>query len=169
MQQPVFGGPERDLPLAGADPMAGVVQLQALDLDDVSAAPAGADAAQHRLDAREQLARRKRLGDVVVGAALETAHFVLLLGARGQHDDRDLLGVLGALQGAGELQAAHVRQHPIDQHQVRPHVDDPGARLAAILGLTHIVAGAAQPERDHVANAFFVFDDEDALGRHVLC
>ena len=142
MQQPVFGGAERDLALARADPMTGVIELQALDLHHVGRARRRGSP-QHRLDAGQQLARRERLGDVVVGAALEAADLVLLLGSGGEHDDRNLLRVLRALQRAGQLEAAHVGQHPIDQHQIGPRVGDAGARLAAILGLVHVVAGAA--------------------------
>ena len=46
--------------------------------------------AQHRLDARLQLARRERLGDVVVDPGLEARDLVRLVGARGHHDDRQL-------------------------------------------------------------------------------
>ena len=167
MQQPVLGGPQGDFAVAGADPVAGVVEFQTLHLHHVGGAR-GRGAAQHRLDAREQLARRKWLGDVVIGAAFEAADLVLLLGSGGEHDDRDLLGVLGALQRPRELQAAHVRQHPIDQHQIRPAVDDARARLAAILRLPDFVSGAPQSEGDHVADGLFVFDHEDAFGGHVI-
>ena len=45
-------------------------------------------AAQHRADARQQFLRRKGLGQVVVGAAIQAGQLVALFGARGQHDDR---------------------------------------------------------------------------------
>ena len=45
---------------------------------------------QHRLDPRLQLARGERLGDVVVDPGLEARDLVGLVGARGQHDDRQL-------------------------------------------------------------------------------
>ena len=46
--------------------------------------------AQHRADARRQLAQAERLGDVVVGAVLETGDPVVFARARGQHDDRHM-------------------------------------------------------------------------------
>ena len=49
-----------------------------------------ARAAQDRLDARQQLARAERLGQVVVGAHLQADDAVGLLAARGEHDHRDL-------------------------------------------------------------------------------
>ena len=45
-------------------------------------------------------------------------------------------------------------------------VGDARARRRAVLGLAHVEAGAAQPERDHVADRLLVFDDQDLLARH---
>ena len=45
---------------------------------------------QRDAHAREQLAHRERLGDVVVGAGVERADLVLVLAARGEHHDRHL-------------------------------------------------------------------------------
>jgi hypothetical protein len=50
---------------------------------------------QHGPHAREQLARRVRLRDVVVGAELETHDDVDLGVLRGEHDDRDVLASSG--------------------------------------------------------------------------
>ena len=47
-------------------------------------------AAQHRLDAPEELAWVEGLGDIVVGAELEPDDAVDVLAARRQHDDRQL-------------------------------------------------------------------------------
>jgi hypothetical protein len=167
VQQAVLGGSQGNFALARAHAVTRIVELQTLDFDDVRAAR-GRRAPQNRLNAGEQLARRERLRDVVIRAALETADLVLLLGASGQHDHRDFLGIFGALQGARQLEPAHIRQHPIDEHQVGPHVDDPLARLAAVLGLAYVIPGAPQAEGNHVPNGLFVFDDEDALGGHLL-
>ena len=166
MQQAVLRGPQGDFAFAGTDPVARIVELEAVGLHDVGG-PRRRGAAQHGLDACQQFPRGKRLGNVVVGAALEAAHLVLFLGASREHDDRDLFGILGALQGSGQLQSAHIRQHPVDQHQIRPHVDDSRPGLAAVFRLPDFIAGAPQAEGDHVANRFFVFDYEDALGCHV--
>ncbi len=45
-------------------------------------------AAKHRLDAGQQLPGRVGLGDVVVGADLQSDHFVHFAVLRGQHDHR---------------------------------------------------------------------------------
>ena len=52
--------------------------------------------AQHRLQARDELARAERLGHVVVGAGLERAHLLVLLADRGEHDDRHLASTRAA-------------------------------------------------------------------------
>ena len=49
----------------------------------------GRGAPQHRRDPRDELARRERLGEVVVGAELEAEHAIGLLAARRQEHDRD--------------------------------------------------------------------------------
>ena len=125
-----------------------------------AAAPRAARAPQQRLDARHQLGDRERLGHVVVGAAAEALEHVVLGAARGQHEDR-LLGPLGA-QLAADVEAAHARQHHVEQHQrvaarraprrspSSPDVDA-GRRVAVV--------------REHVAEAGadrrLVLDDED--------
>src|ERR1700692_2816359 len=69
-----------------------------------SGAPAGAARRSTALVGGQQFARREGLGNVVIGPALEAAHLVLLLGARGEHDDRNLFRVLGAFQRSRELE-----------------------------------------------------------------
>ena len=72
-------------------------------------------AAGHGADARHQFAEAERLGDVVVGAQLETEHAIELLGASGEHDD----GCLGAgSQVAAHVAAVHVGQAEVEQHHV---------------------------------------------------
>src|SRR5678815_5132917 len=51
-------------------------------------------AAEDRVDPRDQLGDRERLGDVVVGAGVEAADLVALLRLGGQDDDRDGLVAL---------------------------------------------------------------------------
>ena len=70
-------------------------------------------------DARDQLVRAERLGDVVVGAELEPDDAVGFLGARRQHDDRHCgRGRIGA-QRVADLEAVDARQHQVE-HQRDP-------------------------------------------------
>ena len=76
---------------------------------------AGLGPAQHRAQPGQQLARRERLGDVVVGAQLEPHDAIGLVPARGQHDD----GHLALLADApADLQPVHARHHDVQQDGV---------------------------------------------------
>ncbi len=76
-----------------------------------------------RLDPRDELARRERLGHVVVGADLQPDDAVDLIGPRGQHQDRQLAPL--APQRAHDLEAVDHRQAEVEDQQVGP-----GARRA---------------------------------------
>jgi hypothetical protein len=69
LEQPVLGGPERDLVRLDTHLMACRVQLEVADVDDL--AFRDGRASQRGADACEQLALRERLNDVVVCAAVE--------------------------------------------------------------------------------------------------
>jgi len=165
LQQTILGWPERHCLVACRHPMARGIERQATRLDR-SAAARRRRPPQHGVDPRQQFARAERLRDVVVGTSLETRDLVVLIGPRGEHDHRQVLSVLVALDRAGEFEAALVRQHPVDQHQVRAMVGNTGAGARAVLGLAHVEASATQPEGDHVANGFLVLDDQYLLAGH---
>ena len=74
-----------------------------------------ADAAHVGADPGEQLARRERLGDVVVGADLEAEHAIGFLAARGHHDDRH---VAAPAQLAAHLDAIAAGQHQVEHDAV---------------------------------------------------
>jgi hypothetical protein len=124
--------------------------------------------AQDRLYASKQLARAERLRDVIVRPPFQAGHLVLLLGARSQEDDREILRLLVALDRAGQFQTALVGQHPVNEEQVWSRVGDLGAGFLAVFGFPDQVAGATKAKRNHVAYGLFVFDDQDVLARHVL-
>ena len=65
-----------------------------------------ADAPQQGPDASGELLRRERLGEVVVGACLETGDDVVGVVAGGDHDDRY---VTVTAQGAAQLEAVDAR------------------------------------------------------------
>jgi hypothetical protein len=59
-------------------------------------------AAQHRLDAGQQLVDLERLDEVVVGAALEAEHALVELAAGREHDDRGDRAEAAQLAAHGE-------------------------------------------------------------------
>ena len=120
----------------------------------------GSGAAQQGAHARDELARRKGLRDVVVGAQLETEHAVQLLAARREHEDGDARALA---QPAQEVQARGARQHHVEQDQVGraggtlEHVP----HLAAVPRGGHEHRRIAQQPRDEAAHLAVVLDDED--------
>ena len=138
--------------------MARLIQGEAIEFDHLVDAIDGR-ATQHRIDAGEELARGERLRDVVVGAAFEAGDLVALLGPGREHDHGELAGLTVALQRAGELEATHVREHPVDEHQVGALVGQRSPCRAAILGLADLKAGTLQTERDHFAYRALVLND----------
>ena len=118
LEQPVLGRTERHGAFADHDAVPGAIQRRAHRSARVSVSSVAAAAAQHRIDARDQLARGERLGHVVVGATIEAGDLVGLLGPGRQHDDRQVARLALALERTGQFQAAVVRQHPVDQDQV---------------------------------------------------
>ena len=118
--------------------------------------------AQHRLHPQHQLARRERLGHVVVGAELQAEHPVGLLAERGQHDDRQRPG-----------RAARSRRHtssPSMPGSIRSSTTrsggcrvDRGQRRRPVGGQRHLEAGPLQVAAHDVAHGRVVVDDQYAL------
>ena len=77
----------------------------------------GRTAAQHALDPRQQLARLKGFGDVVVGTGLQSDDAVHRIGGRGHHDDADSAAAFAQPTRQGE--AVLTRQVDVAQDQRR--------------------------------------------------
>jgi len=80
MQQPEFGRPQLQRLAIAGHAVAGRIEMQAGNLDDVIRGLRRTPP-QQRLDAGIEFARRKRFGDVVIGTGFEPGELVLLLGA----------------------------------------------------------------------------------------
>ena len=118
-------------------------------------------AAEQGPDARHQLARAERLGDVVVGPQLEADDAVRLLGAGREHDDGQRAGLGGAAQRAADLEAVDAGQHEIEDHQVRHARPDRLERLAAVAeGVGH-VPRPRQVALEQFGDVSVVFDNQD--------
>ena len=82
-----------------------------------SSSACGIDSAQHGAHACDQLARRERLGHVVVGAELEAGNAIDLLVPRGEDDDRQARLLADR---AAQVESVRVRQLQIEDRQ--PHL-----------------------------------------------
>src|ERR1700730_313272 len=69
-------------------------------------------ASQYGLDASEQFADGKRLGDVVIGAELKPDDLIHFLTASGEHDDRNRRPL--GLELLAHIEPAHARHHHIE-------------------------------------------------------
>ena len=122
-----------------------------------------AAAAKDYVDARHQLTRAERLGNIVVAAHLQTQHTVDLLVARGEEEDRH---VRGAADLPADLEAIHLRHADIEHDERRLHPLELLQRGGAVIGGMDLHAGLLQREADHFADMRIVVGNEDAV-RHV--
>jgi hypothetical protein len=138
----------------------GRVQAQRPDLQDGGAlrqAPAG-----ERPQPREQLGEGERLGQVVVGAAVQAGDPVVDAVARGQHEDRRPHA--GLPQLPADVEAVAAGQHHVQQDGVvRGRAGHPEGVLAAArdVGGVALLDQAAADERRHLQ---LVFDDQRSHG-----
>ena len=158
-QQPKLGAGEVDLPPAAQHHALVRADLQVADRDDLGGRRTGPTAPAQRADSSGQLLHLKRLGDVVVGACLQAGDHVMRVGARGDHDDRD---VAGAAQLAGALEAVDVGQHQVDQDDVRAVRPEQPQAVFGPVGLDDVMALVLQRQPHRRPDAVVVFDQQNA-------
>ena len=104
-----------------------------------------------------QLLGLERLDHVVVGAGLQPEHHVDGVALGGQHHDRHA-GL--APDGAGHVDAAHARQHQVEQDDVGSVVAERGQRPFAVRDEGRHEALAAQHDAEHLGEGGVVIDHE---------
>ena len=160
---------------AAADLVGVGVQREVAD-DDRGAAARRA-AAQQRAQAGEQLLALEGLDQVVVGAGVEALDARLERVARGEHEDRD---VVGRAQPARHLHAVELGQPEVEDDEVGVEGGRLVERRLAVAGDAHLVALQAQRALQDLGDLLVVLDDEHAwvasgdihvqritVGRHV--
>jgi hypothetical protein len=124
---------------------------------------------QHGADARQQFARLERLGQVIVCAELQAHDAVHRVALGGEHQYRHLghSSDASGAHAAAHLQAIHVRQHQVEDDEVRHRA---GARLLQPRQAAARIAGMAEPEArlpqvlaDHLREPRVVFDHQNVL------
>jgi hypothetical protein len=108
---------------------------------------------EHGLDARGQLARGKRLGDIVVSADLETGDAVGLFIASGQHDHRDR-----TRDPPANLKAVDPGQSDVEHDQAHGVATELGQSVLAGANPDHGVALARQVRADEIPDIGLVLD-----------
>src|SRR5580700_7076466 len=84
-------------------------------------------------DAREQLARTERLGDVIVGPDLQAEHYVYLVVLGAEDDHRH--AIAGSTDLAADVETREIGEHQIEDDDVRMEDFEAGERLAGALRL----------------------------------
>ena len=121
------------------------------------------DAPEDRAHASDELARRERLRDVVVGAELEAEHAVDLSRSCREDEDREVW------VGATSNPAAHL--HAVDRSR-QPHVEDREHGLLVsnqleapftVRGLDHAEPRISEIEIEQIGDVRIVFDHDDRL------
>ena len=123
----------------------------------VHAAPAH----EQRVHAGDQLGQRERLPQVVVGAALEAAQDVGLLGARRQEEHgRAAVEPIGAAaQPPQDIEARSVRQADVDHRDIGHEVVEQVQRLPERARLADVEALLRKLHRKHVGKLRLVLDE----------
>ena len=118
-------------------------------------------AAQHGLDARDQLARIERLAEIVVGADLKPDDAVDVLFQRGQKND----GYVRALcpQVAAKIEARAVWQHHVEHDEIDLVRGETLVQLVAARGERHRVTLALDVTGEKLADLWIVVGDKDTL------
>src|SRR2546430_10885847 len=112
---------------------------------------------QHSVDTSQHLADREGLGDVVVGAQLESDDLVDLGVLGRDHDDRHPARFA---QGAAEVEPAHAGQHQVEEDQVGARRAGRAQAGCAIARLMDREAGRDEVVFEHLADAFIVLDHQ---------
>ena len=118
-------------------------------------------AAQQRAQPRQQLLALERLDQVVVGAGVEPLDPRLDRVARGQHEDRD---VVGAPQRLGHLDPVEPRQPEVEDHQVGQEGVGEVERADPVAGDLDVVALHPQRALEDLGDRVVVLDDQDPGG-----
>ena len=118
--------------------------------------------AQERADGGDQLQRLGDVGQVAVGAAVQAVHLVFDIDKSAgyvQYGNRRRRRV--GLDPAADLEAAHVGQLDVKDHQVRQRGDQPEG-LGSGCGLLELEARSLERLRDRVPLGLIVVDEQDS-------
>ena len=109
--------------------------------------------------AQHELGHRERLGDVVVGAELQTQHAVDLVVAGGEKHDRDV--GLGP-DGAADIESVEIAgKSDVEEDELGAAFGDHLERPLTGRRLVGAVAVAPEVQLDEVGDVRIVLDDDD--------
>ena len=160
-EQPEFGRPQREYAAAPRYLVRGGIQHQ-IAHNQRFPRQRRADAAHDGRNAGDQLARGKRLGQIIIRAGFQATDHVLLRPARGQHDDRHMRGGLVAAQAAADLDPAGALDHPVEHHQIGRVLAGQQQRLVAVGRAGDGIAFGVKAEFQQFGQRGIVFHQQEA-------
>src|SRR5438445_374749 len=146
-------------PTAAGGPVDAEGPDQVLLRDRLRLVGLGLGATEHRVYSCQDLANREGLRDVVVGAQLEPDDLVDL-GVLGRDDDDRHAAALA--KRAAEVEAAHARQHQVEEDEIRTGGAGSAQTRGTVRGLLDGEARGGEVVLQHVADALVVFNDQNA-------
>ena len=164
---PVAAGPPPSPPCAEAT-FCGLAQslVQIVGFRLLQGRTAGAAvAAQQRGHTRDQLTHREGLGHVVVGAAGQTLHEVLLGVPGREHEHRDIHLLLDP---TAHLPPVHAREHEVEHHRVGGTRQGRRHGCGPVMDHLHLPARGAQTPGHLRGDVHVVLHHEDARRRVTL-
>ena len=115
------------------------------------------------LDPGQQFSRTERLGDVVIAADFEPEHPVDLLGASRQEEDRSVGSGRVRAQAATEFETVAVRQHHVEDDQVRTVILNQLVDSIESVSGHDVVPAVAQVVFQECAKILVIFDYDNRL------
>jgi len=113
----------------------------------------------HRADAGHDLLQAERLGDVVVAADGQALDLVVDR-VTGRHEDDGQLAARLA-EPAGHLEAVHIGEHDVEDHEVRVALRGARDGGAPVVGDGHVEAGEPERRREQLTDVGLVLDHEE--------
>ncbi len=125
--------------------------------------------AQDAADAQQQFARLEGLRQIVVGTDLEAGQAIGEVGARGQHEDRQLRcrPRRPRPDGLRQFEAGLARHHHVEDDEVEGQAFQPLAGCGGMSGRRDAIAVVGEVARQRLADHTVIIDDEQ-MGRVVL-
>src|SRR5262249_19706777 len=114
-------------------------------------------------NACNELVRAERLRDVIIRTDLETGYSFGLLASRGEHDDWNQRGG-GVRPGAmADFGAAHLRQHQVQDQQIRWSVRERRHAVTAVNGDFNGKSSSFEVSPYQIRDIAVVLDDQNSL------
>jgi hypothetical protein len=168
-QQTIFGAAQRHHGLGGVDQeTSGRIELPFAEPQDAGllrrrkVARQHLGPAQYRADSRKQLARGKRLRQIVVRPHLEADDAVRFLAPRRQHQDRNFIRLV-CPQVAAEREAVVARHHEVKHDQIDAVAGEHLAHLSAIGHRGDPIAASGKVSVQEFAQLPVVVNDENVV------